>query len=143
MEKLQESIQMLRVENSIGQDFIPETKLFELLTEDVVKETCKKVIDTFNSKDVAEVIFRRGRKIFAILVLINHLELIERFIKDDHFQTSILNHRLPFSVEYLELILLNKHRATLFNKQQWEFYAAFFLNSGIPRCLHKRIILPY
>ena len=143
MDRLQESILMLRVENSLGQDFIPETKLLELLTEDTVRATCKNLTNTFGSKDIADVVFSKGRKVFAILVLINHLDLIERFIQNDHFQTSPLDHKLPFSIEHLERTLSNKHRAAFFYKQQWEFCAAFFSNSGIPRCLDKRTILPY
>ncbi|MCJ1251373.1 hypothetical protein MMC30_008606 [Trapelia coarctata] len=133
---------MLCVRNYRGQKFIPPARLSELLTEDKIMKACKNTIDDSKVVDMTDAVFKKARKIFAILVLIGHLKLIEKFFKDDHFQEPPLDHKLPFSIQYLQSILPNL-QAELFYDQQWLFCAPYFSDSRIPRCFQDQTILPY
>jgi len=142
MEVLRDSILMLCVRNYRKQKFVPEARLFELLTADKIIQACKNTINDSKVVDITDAVFRKARKVFAILVLIGHLKLIEEFVKDDHFQESPLDHKLPFSIQYLQSILPNL-QAELFHDQQWVFCAPYFSDSRIPRYFQDQTILPY
>ena len=68
-------------------------------------------------------------------------ESIVDFIKNDQFQGSRLDHMLPLDDRVLEDILPN--RAKKFQEVQWEFAIPQLIDTGIPRCLEERIILPF
>jgi len=98
MKVLRDFILMLCVKNCRKQKFISEARLFELLTANKIKQACKNIIDDSKVANIIDAVFRKARKVFAILVLIDYFKLIEKFVKDDHFQESSLDHKLFFSI---------------------------------------------
>ena len=137
MEKLKDSILKYYVENSKGQNFIPEARLIELLTAGTISQACKIIISASKRKDIAEKLFGKAKTVFIIFVLINNVELNEKFVKDNHFQASSFDRKLPFSIQYLESIVLNRLRAESFYNQQWTFRAAYFSDSMLPPGAHN------
>lgn len=146
MEELKDSIDSLRVENHECRTFVPQNSLFQLLTREKIEDMCSNITGASQQgtqDDVVTTIMGGARRIFAILILCDHPEFIINFIKTvDQFQPSELDHRLPFDINTLQRVLPSV-RADKFHKIQWEFSAPHLSNTGIPRCLEPKIILPF
>jgi hypothetical protein len=95
-----------------------------------------------NLDEVVDKVYFGGRRIFAILVVLNGQEKeILRFIEHDHYQDSPLDHRLPFAIGDLEIIAPDI--AIDFYEKQWEFAAPVFTRGVDHRLLDIRTALPF
>ena len=83
-----------------------------------------------------------GRRIFAILVLIQQPQLYLEFIRNDKLQRGDPDHKLPYGKEQLKRLLPFPTSEEFWDKQ-WEFTAPFFSESVIARVLPDEFILPY
>ena len=142
MASLKQSIQGCRVKNHEGYHFIPQNTLYDLLDEKALREACKPHLKPGDLDDTVHTILRGAKKVFAILVVIDYIEDLNDLIHTDHFQASPFDHKLPFSIEFLESILPKLH-AEEFYKNQWEFCPPFFTDSTIVRHLQPQTVLPY
>jgi hypothetical protein len=105
MPSLNRQISDLRRPNFEAKYFVPYGPLSELLTEDVVREAILgSKIEDFNKIDTIKRVVGGARRIFAILVVMEELELIYNFIEHDQFQNAELDHKLPLLKPYLEVV---------------------------------------
>jgi hypothetical protein len=145
MEEIRDTINALRRENFEGKSYIPETLLYNVLSEDIVYQVLQSCTNILPQQlgDVAEVVTIGARKILAILILDGHVDYIISFISADQYQESKLDHRLPFDLSNLKGLL---HRSPvhgkLFFDRQWEFLSPMFSESVLRRQLDKHTILP-
>lgn len=138
-----------RNKNIHGQCFVSNDDLREVLTEDAVR---KALCDTEISKDcklepflidqAIDVVVHGAHRIFAILVYIRHTKSILQFIEGDNYQSSGLDHRLPFEKGQLQAIFPIPITVDEFYERQWHFTAPIFCDSIVTRILPPEIILP-
>jgi len=124
--------------------FMPHQALHDLMTKDVVEKAIRDTeIEHYQISDLTQAVLNGSQKIFAILALIGKPECILKFIEEDNFQHSHLDHRLPLPLERLQRLLPNSNAAKQFYEKQWEFTAPVFTWSVLPRVLEREVILPY
>lgn len=83
-----------------------------------------------------------GRRIFAILALIQRPHLFSAFIENDQLQRGDPDHKLPFKKEQLKDLLPPTTLEDFWDKQ-WEFTAPFFSESVFARVLPDEFVLPF
>lgn len=142
MLSLQNHIRKLRRKNHESRYFVPETALYHLLTQDVIEDTIKtSEVKPYDRGSLVKAVVSGGRKVFAVLILIDRPQLISAFVRHDHFQISSLDHKLPFAESDLEVILPGL--SSRFLELQWEFLAPYFSKEKIHRIFHTDTILPF
>ena len=143
---LRTRIQKLRIyTDDEDRCFIPQKALYNLLTREELRNVlinCNGILP-YHVDDLAEIVFRGARRIFAILVLLKGEEkLISDFVRSDGFQLSALDHKLPFSKETLSEIV-PPETIDDFYSVQWEFIAPIFSKGILHRVLDPRTRLPF
>jgi len=141
--RLHRSLNEHRVENARVQFFVPEKDLDSIMTEEVVTQVIEDSLLSHRPDEVVRFVMRDARKIFAILVLINQIPLINRFICGDQLQMRCLDHSLPFTRDHLHDILKDDYAVRMFYEKQWEFSIPRFSGQVIRRELAKQTVLPY
>ncbi|PMD49796.1 kinase-like protein [Hyaloscypha bicolor E] len=142
MKKLRDSIDGLRCKNYQSRYFVPRQSLVKLLQTDIIQSELRGIVPLHQLPEIVQTIFRKGQLIFAILVLIDHLEYIAKFIESDQLQPNWLDHRLPFDQQTLET-MMEAVPASRFYEKQWEFTAPVFTPFMLRRHLTDDTILPF
>lgn len=151
MEDLRNSILTAQNKNRNihGQCFVSDDDLRDVLTEDAVRRAlrdreinkdCR--LESFHIDQAVDVVVHGAHRVFAILVHIRHTKSILQFIGGDNYQSSGLDHRLPFEKGHLQAIFPAPTTADEFYERQWHFTAPIFCDSIITRILPPEIILP-
>ncbi len=145
MPKLRDQLLSLRPRVG-GEDryIIPHQALHRLMTRDVVLDAIKNCEDipVFHQDSTVDAIMRGGRKIFSVLVLLKGEEWsITKFREHDQLQNSRLDARLPFSIDTLNLIVLEI--ADEFYEKQWELIGPIFSKDIVHRFLQPETRLPF
>jgi hypothetical protein len=151
MEDLRNSILTAQNKNRNvhGQCFVSDDDLRDVLTEDAVRKAlrdretttdCK--LEPFHIDQAVNVVVHGAHRIFAILVHIRHTKSILQFIEGDNYQSSGLDHRLPFEKGQLHAIFPAPTTVDEFYERQWHFTAPIFCDSIVTRILPPEIILP-
>jgi hypothetical protein len=174
MSSLEKRIYELHCGISESERFIPYESLDKLLTEDEIRNALKESdIDIIRRNDISERVFSGGKRIFAILVSIDHLELIYSFIEHDNYSTAKLDDKLPLSKADLETMFgkenienelreleegnaTNSKRRELerrardiekwarrFEDNQYEYFVPSFQRKSTHRKLSDRLRLPF
>lgn len=125
--------------------FVPRYRLLKLLSRETIRnalETCE-AIPAERVESIADQIFKNARRTFAILVVLEgeHAGEILHFVQHDNFQSSPIDHRLPFDKAELARIIPNCSEG--FYNKQWEFSAPVFLKNIEHRSLNESTILPF
>lgn len=133
------TLENLRCKNAQRRWFIPERRLHESLTKDVIQAAMQAAsVELYKVPELAEHILQRGVKIFAVLVLIGSTSTITKFAEKHEYHDS----RLPFVVEFLQTVL-SPAAARRFEERQWEVMAPQFNRGTIHRLLDDDIVLPF
>lgn len=140
---MQQHLHHLRVHNAYNQHFVPEDKLHDMISTDMVATLLGKISPTYRADEIMTFILQRATKIFGILVLISEVDQITNFIEHDQFGTHQLDHQLPFTETRLAEILEDGFVASKFYDTQWEFVAVTFSGQVMPRTLEKRTVFPF
>ena len=139
MDEIRALIKGLRQENIYHRKFVPELSLRRAMTKEVIhKALGYSGINMHQQKEITARIIRSGRKIFAILILMNQIADVLRFIEADELQDA----KLPWKVEVLkdEIAIPN---ADDFDERQWEFAAPTFIRGTLNRRFKEKMILPF
>ena len=138
MTTLQQRIAALRISGIYG-DFIPQGELYALLSQEVILEELRK--NKFPPEDLLEVaalLVKAGRKIFAILVEIDEVDYIADFLSN-----GLLDGKLEFRDEDLEKFN-NPGLIVKFLKFQWDYLAPLWGDgSSSHKSLSTKSILPF
>jgi hypothetical protein len=144
MAELKQKITRLRQNNWDSKRFIPHHALESILTPEQIRIAMKESgVEATSLDEMANTIWNKARKIFAILVLIDETKLIAKFLGEDGYLESEIDARLPFDGSYLERLVGNKDFVRNFRETQLEFVAPIFSGGILPRVLTKEIILPF
>ena len=142
---LQERIESLRCANAEGRYFVPAGALEKVLTIDAVQfavRECGIALYEYHQQHITSMILKGGRKVFAILTMLDEQTLISKFLQNDKFEWTKLDSNLPYAHSALELIM-SRTRAWKFHEIQWEFIAPVF-KRGMPHyTLSDDVILPF
>ncbi len=143
IERCQQRFNAIRKENHAVRKFIPEKEFRDVVSKELISSIVSTFVPHYNHDEVLEFVLEDAPKVFAILVLINHIDCIFRFIRQDQLQTRHVDSLLPFSEARLQEILADDYLAGLFHEKQWEFCAPVFSGRIIPRTLDRQTILPF
>lgn len=124
--------------------FVPELSLYGLVQETSIRSTIAILkIERYYLEELVREITQRARKVFAVLLLIDHGELITVMFKHDSLQNSSLDDELPFEEPWLKKILGDTSPAFEFYERQWEFITPIFSLTLLPRTFADGTILPF
>lgn len=140
---LKDRIHGLRCKNYQSRYFVPRQALLKELSQDVVKGELEGTFPLHQLEEMTQAVFRKGRLIFAILVLIDRLHYMIKFIEDDQLQPNQLDHKLPFGLQTLEKMMMKPIDADRFHEKQWEITAPVFRSYVLRRHLADDTILPF
>lgn len=137
-----ESIRSLRIPNVFGKHFVPFQQLDSLVTADFVQQALNTSgVKVYERDEIQEAILNGGKRVFAILSVIEKEELIARFSGNDNFLKGSLDSKLPVDEDALRRIIPDDYRA--FYDTQFEFCAPIFGANLHHRLLHDNCILPF
>jgi len=138
MATLQQRITALRVPGIHG-DFIPQQRLYDLISQTEILEELRR--NDYPPEDLSEstnILFRDGRKVFAILVEIGAVQHIA-----DYLSGNLLDGKLPFQDRDLEHFD-DTSFAVQFQKFQWDYLAPIWGDgSSSHKILDAKAILPF
>lgn len=143
LDLLKRGINKIRVKNWNAQRFVPEDKLCDLMSRDMIAKVLGNLCPPYLCEEITDFILKRALKVFGILVLIDEVSQIQRFIQNDQYGTHKVDHQLPFTEEKLKEIFQGDYVADLFHEKQWEFAVPTFSGQVVPRTLELRTVLPY
>jgi len=142
MMTLYDSIYSLRCKNHQSQCFVPRQSLFELLQQETIENALRETTPSQQLGELVQTILRGGRLIFSILIAINHVDYMIKFVERDQLQLSQLDDKLPYDLKTLETIMQEAH-ALQFYDIQWVYIAPTFMPFVLRRHLADDIILPF
>jgi hypothetical protein len=149
MNGLIEDIESLRFANKNyeGRFFVPEAKLFSLMSETVIRVCLEELsLPAYQHEEIVTNIVKGARRCFAILLLTTCGGSIVRFFGGDSLQRSRPDDRLPFDPHPLARIFgvqPDDLKVRRFIEKQWDFAIPVFSQQLLTRELEQRIILPY
>lgn len=139
-----QELDALNIENFEHHYFIPFEKVQQLFTLDKVRSLLETSdVRFYDRDDVTKAILHRGRKVFAVLVSINEIGAITRFVERDNLGGNPLDARLPLDEAALAPIFPQENARRSFFRHQWRFLAPFFRPDQSHRALSEHIILPF
>jgi len=141
MDQVKSAIKELRCKNAYRHWFVPELAFYSVITEDAIRGAlAESLIHPSQREEVVQKVSQRGKKIFGILVLIDHAAQLSKFIEADQLEDA----KLPFKVETLSHdIQLSKEEAKDFDEKQWELIAPTFHRGTLNRRLEEDAVLPF
>jgi hypothetical protein len=143
MEVIRTRLISIEIENYEYKDYIPYAELDKYLDLVVVSNAIKESkLDPPKQDEIIQTILVGGKRVFAILIRINCLEAIVRFIERDQLQLHPLDAKLPFS-EPILIAILGETPGNSFYRKQWSFVAPLFRGDLSHRILDKPTILPF
>ncbi|KAF4636460.1 hypothetical protein G7Y89_g1619 [Cudoniella acicularis] len=118
-------------------------KIEVLLQEKEVKEAISsRGFESVQNQELVATILRGGKKAFAILVVMRKEASIAQFVEQHQPDYTGLDAKLPFSRDWL-YIILGDFEASEFADLQWCFIAPVFGRSEGHRIFDDRTILPF
>ena len=158
LEDLRDSIIRIRAKhkNIYSQYFIPNQDVYDILTEEAIRNTfldcdtllsshkdAKYRLENYEIEQAVDAVMKGAHRVFAILIFIRSPGLIRQFIKHDNYQILPRDHGLPFDLEKLEIILGENTIAMEFYDAQWQFTAPVFSDDIFTRELPPETVLPF
>ncbi|KAF2468700.1 kinase-like protein [Lindgomyces ingoldianus] len=131
-------LKSIRRENSDLRWFVPHNALVKVMVRENLRSTLKDQIKPYHIEETLKSIIRTGTKIFAILVLIDHVPKVQCFIEKDQLRDQ----RLPFTVDELKTIVDDICAIDFFEKQS-EFLVPEFFQGMLTRRLNERTVMPF
>jgi hypothetical protein len=132
----------LRVMTATGLEFVPWKDLERTLDEETIVEVLRGGnIQVYQRKEALQAILEGGRRIFAILCILQREASIMHFLELDSFLTKTIDSGLPFDEQTLQRIIPADYRR--FYDIQWQFCAPVFGANMHHRHLNSKTILPF
>ena len=92
-----------QVKTSEAKYFLPNEKLYRILTDDMVRDCISKAqIDASWKQHCIQAVLDGGRALLALLILIDRTELLVSFLETSQSPFSTLDSKLPFTQAALE-----------------------------------------
>jgi len=146
MNDIRDQITRLRVKNADDKRFVLEGSLASCLPREKVANILREDsnIEPYLITEMTDIIDRGARKVFAILILIQKITDITRFVEHHLHSNRTLDEQLPFTKFELRTIFSRDQlRSELFEEFQWEFVAPVFRQRLSHQIFPKEIRLPF
>ncbi|KAL9121919.1 MAG: hypothetical protein Q9187_001523 [Circinaria calcarea] len=146
MERIRKNLKEALVKSAESKYFLTEGALNSILTRDTVRECIEKTeIDMLWKRNCMEAVFNGGKRVLALLIMRNRVDLIVKFVETDQSsKTGHLDSRLPFEQETLTRILMNDNDAIFdIQRHQWEVIAPYFEEGRAHRIYQTDIVIPF
>jgi hypothetical protein len=142
MSDIKQRIRNLRVTTATELAFVPWKDLKRTLDEETIVEVLRGAgIEIYQRKEALEAILHGGRRVFAILCILQREAAIMHFLELDSFLTKTIDSGLPFDEQTLQRIIPADYRG--FYDDQWQFCAPIFGANMHHRHLNNHTILPF
>jgi hypothetical protein len=146
MEIVKRRIKTLRISNAAQRDYIPEDGLAKVLDEPCIKSLIKQEkefgIDKVYHEDIIQTLRDGGRKLLAILILIDETKSL-RIVLQSTWSDNGPDNCLPLNEAMAQKILSDKDSVKEFLKTQWEFIPPLFRQNSFPKVYDRSTIFPY
>lgn len=143
LESLKRQINLIRVENCYMQYFVPEDKLKEIISEDVINSLNRGIDHAYRRNEITRYILDRAVKVFAVLIAISRPARMQDFMTHDQSNAYNLDHQRPFTLHDLQTIFGDDLVASEFFDKQWEFWPPRFSGEVIRREFLPKTIFPF
>jgi hypothetical protein len=142
MSDIKQRLCNLRVTTASELQFVPWKDLERTLNEETIVELLRDVgIEIYQRTETLEAILHGGRRVFAILCILQREAAIMHFLELDSFLTKTIDSGLPFDEQTLQRIMPADYRK--FYDTQWQFCAPIFGANMHHRHLNSQTILPF
>lgn len=123
------------------QRFMPHGRLESILTDAAVEGCIRECgLEGPWADDCIQAVKAGGRKILMILIWLNSVKLLHKFLDKGRASDA----QLPFELDLLKRILGEEDEAAHdFYEKQWSAIPAFFEDDLTHRTYHQRTILPF
>lgn len=144
-EELADRLTIVSLQNINKAQYIPEGQLDEILTSENIRICLEQSKISPNLwDDCIAAVESGGRRVFAILILVERMLFLDKFVGIDGSHIDLhLDAQLPLPNERLVRLLGSQSKAKDFYKRQWEVLAPVFDGSSIHRTYDKDTILPF
>lgn len=141
LEKLRQRATSSSVKAIDGHYFIPDAKLLEILPDTDVEVCIQECagLDVARKKDCSRTVKSGGRKILLVLIQLEKVHLVLKFV--DHNRAH--DRQLPFDLKGLEKMLADKSDARSFHDKQWSVIPVRFEEGRTHRTYDTRTIFPF
>ena len=98
MERTRKNLKAALVKSAESKYFLPEDGLNGILTAETIRACIEEAgIDIVLKRNCVEAVFDGGKKLLALLIMLNRVDLLVKFVETDHSSKSgHLDSRLPF-----------------------------------------------
>ncbi|KAH9214235.1 kinase-like domain-containing protein [Leptodontidium sp. 2 PMI_412] len=142
MSDIKQRLYNLRVTTAFELEFVPWKDLERTLDEETIVEVLQDGgIEIYQRTEALEGILHGGRRVFAILCILQREAAIMHFLELDSFLTKTIDSGLPFDEQTLQRIIPADYRE--FYDTQWQFCAPIFGENMHHRHLNSQTILPF
>ena len=140
---LKSSIKRLRRQDAQGKFYVPNLSFRSLITSEIVYAELKKAeIEPSLLEDLTKGIIADGRKVLAILILIEQVQLVQDFMEC----YPRPDYRLPLLFDQLNSFDENRVGSMIafsFHETQWQFLVPQFTQSMISKLIPSKSALPF
>lgn len=146
MRATRQSLKQALVKTTDTKYFLPEDCLNSILTEATITECIDQAdIDRVRRRSCKEAVLHGGKKVLALLIMLERVDLILNFVETDQAsRTAHLDSRLPLEQETLRRMLADDDIAIIdIQRYQWEVLAPYFREDRVHRVFRQEIIMPF
>ncbi|KAI1074718.1 kinase-like protein [Whalleya microplaca] len=137
---LKDILKRLRKDNVDKRSYIPLHLFYSKTSKRAIRHSLdQNDIPKVHRDEVADRIFKHGRKILAILILIDKVKFVLKFIE----QAQLQDQKLPLKTKDLCEILGDEDIAKDFYQKQWELLAPEFCLGTLTDPVPGRVALPF
>lgn len=146
MGDIRRDLKQALVKNSDSRFFLPEQALIRIVTDENVEKCIRQAdMEEIWRHGCSLAVLSGGRRVFALLIMLNRIELIRKFVETDQLpRLAHLDSRLPFERKSLERILGDDIDAIHdISKNQWEVMAPYFQEEQVHRVFQVDVVMPF
>ncbi|MCJ1386084.1 hypothetical protein MMC17_009209 [Xylographa soralifera] len=145
---LRSQIRRLSIKAIDEREFYPQQWLYDLLTREMIQPAIERSIKPeYKWDEATDLVVKGGRKLFAILIIIRHEELLTCFLDRENLQHHPLDSKLPLDEQDVREIIGELEDsddiAREFCTSQWAFVSPVFGSNLSHRTLRNETILPF
>jgi hypothetical protein len=137
MASLKSLLKNIRKENSDLRWFVPHAALRDLMTKENIHGFLDHQIKPYHLEETTDSVFREGVRIFAILIMIDEVPSLPRFMETQQLHDNLI----PFSE--VKGGILPESKVGDFLDIQWELSAPEFSRGTLTYMFHERTRLPF
>jgi hypothetical protein len=144
---LRSKILRLSVKSLDGRNFFPEKDVAALPEDDLRLAVRSSIEEVYRRDEAVQLVLRGGRKVFALLIILNEESMLVNFLETDTALSKSLDSRLPLTESALLSLFANSAHGDVIAKEffdrQWEFIAPLFRLDISHRFFDDMTVMPF